>query len=97
MTDELAKYTNALRVLKNIAEDETCPSHIADYIYHWIDELSYLDVMPVRHGYWEVGYFHDRVCSCCAHPDNDLDNYPHTYCPNCGARMDKKKPWDKGA
>jgi hypothetical protein len=30
------------------------------------------------------------VCSCCTHPDNDLDDYPHLYCPNCGAKMDKK-------
>lgn len=48
------------------------------------------DVKPVRHGYWEIGYFHDRVCSCCTHPDNDLDDYPHPYCPNCGAKMDKE-------
>mgnify|MGYP000103819224 CR=1 FL=1 len=53
--------------------------------------LPAADVEPIRHGYWEVGYFHDRVCSCCLHPDNDLDDYPHPYCPNCGAKMDKKK------
>ena len=29
------------------------------------------DVAPVKHGYWNVGYFHDRVCSCCTHPSND--------------------------
>ena len=23
------------------------------------------DVAPVKHGHWNVGYFHDRVCSCC--------------------------------
>ena len=92
MTDELAKYANMLRVLKNIAKDETCPSHIADCIYCWMDELSCLDIMPIKHGYWEVGYFHDRVCSRCLHPDNDLDDYPHDYCPNCGAKMDKEKP-----
>lgn len=45
------------------------------------------DVEPVRHGYWQVGYFRDRVCSCCLHPDNDLVDYPHPYCPNCGAKM----------
>ena len=45
------------------------------------------DVAPVRHGRWEVGYFHDRVCSCCLHPDNDLDDYAHKFCPHCGAIM----------
>ena len=56
-----------------------------------IDYAPSADVEPVRHGYWQVGYFSDRVCSCCLHPDNDLVDYPHPYCPNCGAKMDKKK------
>ena len=46
------------------------------------------DVAPVKHGYWNVGYFHDRVCSCCTHPSNDLGNYPYKFCPHCGAKMD---------
>lgn len=45
------------------------------------------DVTPIRHGHWNVGYFHDRVCSCCCHPDNDLSDFPHPFCPNCGAEM----------
>lgn len=48
------------------------------------------DVAPVRHGHWDTGYFHDRVCSCCLHPDNDINDYAHSYCPNCGAKMDEK-------
>ena len=46
------------------------------------------DVAPIRHGHWNTGYFHDRVCSCCFHPDNDINDYAHSYCPNCGAKMD---------
>ena len=46
------------------------------------------DVQEVKHGHWEIGYFHDRVCSCCAHPSNDLSDYPYNYCPWCGAKMD---------
>ena len=48
------------------------------------------DVAPVRHGHWNTGYFHDRVCSCCLHPDNDINDYAHSYCPNCGAKMDEE-------
>ena len=44
------------------------------------------DVAPVKHGHWNVGYFHD-VCSCCTHPSNDLGNYPYKFCPHCGAKM----------
>ena len=54
------------------------------------EDISTVDVKPVKHGYWQVGYFQDRVCSCCLHPDKDLDDYPHPYCPNCGAKMDEE-------
>ena len=47
------------------------------------------DFAPVEHGYWDVGYFHDRVCSNCLHPSNDLDDRPYHFCPHCGAKMDK--------
>ena len=53
-------------------------------------DIPSADVEPVRYGHWEVGYFHDRVCSCCLHPDNDFNEYSHDYCPNCGAKMDRK-------
>ena len=39
-------------------------------------EVVNTDVAPVKHGHWKVGYFHDRVCSCCTHPSNNLDDYP---------------------
>jgi hypothetical protein len=51
-------------------------------------EVTNADVAPVKHGHWNTGYFHDRVCSCCLHPDNDINDYAHSYCPNCGAKMD---------
>lgn len=56
-----------------------------------IDEMPAADVAPVRHGRWETGYFHDRVCSCCTHPDNDLEERAHRFCPHCGAKMDLKE------
>lgn len=55
----------------------------------------HLTVVPVRHGHWNAGYFHDRVCSCCLHPDNDINDYAHSYCPNCGAKMDETVEDDK--
>ena len=56
-----------------------------------IDEMPAADVAPVCHGRWETGYFHDRVCSCCTHPDNDLEERAHRFCPHCGAKMDEKE------
>lgn len=55
------------------------PDKIADRIK---EDISTADVEPVRYGHWDVDYFHDRVCSCCLHPDNDFNEYPHDYCPN---------------
>ena len=54
-------------------------------------KIQAANVAPVRHGHWNTGYFHDRVCSCCLHPDNDINDYAHSYCPNCGAKMDEKE------
>ena len=54
-------------------------------------KIQSADVAPVRHGHWNTGYFHDRVCSCCLHPDNDINDYAHSYCPNCGAKMDESE------
>lgn len=56
-----------------------------------IEEFPAAEVVPVVHGHWDTGYFHDRVCSCCLHPDNDINDYAHSYCPNCGAKMDEKE------
>ncbi len=56
-----------------------------------IESFPAADVAPVRHGHWNAGYFHDRVCSCCLHPDNDINDYAHSYCPNCGAKMDESE------
>lgn len=63
----------------------------AEFIENALDFIPATDVAPVVHGHWDTGYFHDRVCSCCLHPDNDIDDYAHSYCPNCGAKMDEKE------
>ena len=46
---------------------------------------------PVRHGYWvsleaDIGLF---ACSNCGHK---ILRAECNYCPNCGAKMDKKSP-----
>ena len=88
---EYIEREKAIKGLDDITSDESCPMFIAAEVDQWMEFIPAADVEPVRHGYWWVGYFHDRVCSCCCHPDNDLDDFPHPYCPNCGAKMDKKE------
>ena len=66
---------------------EGFPEAIKETLQETIVQDGEIDVTPVKHGHWNIGYFHDRVCSCCLHPDNDLNNYAHSFCPNCGADM----------
>lgn len=78
----------------NISDDmlsialEVLPKAIKEVLQETMAEDGEITVTPVKHGHWNVGYFHDRVCSCCTHPSNNLDDYPYKFCPHCGARMD---------
>ena len=90
--NELQQCINSFERMKRggigIADELVCDT--CKRALKYIDELEekLADVVPVRHGRWNTGYFHDRVCSRCLHPDNDLNDYAHSYCPHCGARMD---------
>ena len=81
----MARCVNLLTAAKIISEYTNIPLH---ELVDIMTEVPSEDVAPVRHGHWNIGYFHDRVCSRCLHPDNDLNDYAHGYCPNCGAKMD---------
>lgn len=84
----MAEYIERDALVKNL--NCFAPEHYTELINDLIMKQPAADVEPVRYGHWEVGYFHDRVCSCCLHPDNDFNEYSHDYCPNCGAKMDGK-------
>lgn len=66
---------------------------IAQRILHIIDTQPTADIKKVRHGEWlkrekEGGIFASYECSVCsAYPTDGIITY---YCPNCGAKMDKK-------
>ena len=94
----MAKYVNLDKIIAKL--EKAIEEHKADIseenaITAWIfkrfiaelEKAPAVDVAPVRHGHWNTGYFHDRVCSCCLHPDNDINDYAHYYCPHCGAKM----------
>ena len=62
-----------------------------------IGDLPSADVVPVRHGKWEItdAYPHNVYCSEChkrfaqTHWEVWEDgSLPRNYCPNCGAKMD---------
>lgn len=55
-----------------------------------IEDAPTVDAEPVRHGRWVAidriafGFPWKLRCNRCGVPQD----YPHTYCPNCGAKMD---------
>ncbi len=53
-----------------------------------INSLPSADVQPVRHGQWIPLGHHDLYkCSCCG---DIWASAFYNFCPNCGARMDRK-------
>ena len=73
--------------------------HYDDAIIIALNKLPAADVVPVRHGRWQItdAYPHNVYCSEChtrfaqthwaVWEDGSL---PRNYCPNCGAKMDKE-------
>lgn len=60
-----------------------------------LPDIPTADVQEVRHGRWVSndlgGYKWAYYCSECGWIDGYPFNDRHKYCPNCGAKMDKKK------
>ena len=83
-------FTHEFAVLHELLKEKSKPDFI-NICNNLEDEMSTIEAESVRHGKWEVGYFRDRVCSCCLHPDNFIKDFPHDYCPNCGAKMDSEE------
>lgn len=64
-----------------------------------IKSLPAADVAEVRHGRWFFKYPNGWACSRCGEWGLMIDNrgiYKSSYCPNCGARMDKEDEHEAG-
>lgn len=58
-----------------------------------LSDLPAADVAEVRHGRWFFKYPNGWACSRCGEWGLMIDNRgicKSSYCPNCGARMDKE-------
>lgn len=86
----MLKFINSDKLAKEIFGRVNNPA-IRNWLFSIINDVPAADVQEIKHGHWEIGYFHDRVCSCCTHPSNDLSDYSYDYCPWCGAKMDGDK------
>ena len=64
-----------------------------------ITRIPAADVAEVRHGRWFFKYPNGWACSRCGEWGLMIDNrgiYKSSYCPNCGARMDKEDEHEAG-
>ena len=97
----MAEYIDKTEIIKAIvAEASHClvldkPAEARGYIgaKELIERRKAADVAEVRHGRWFFKYPNDWACSRCGEWGLMIDNRgicKSSYCPNCGARMDKE-------
>ena len=87
--EEYITKSEALSAIKQAFEKGERPSL-------YIKCIPAADVAPVRYGRWvSVPHKLARVCSVCNRDEPykfaDIDADVYDYCPNCGAKMDKKQ------
>ena len=97
----MAEYIDKTEIIKAIvAEASHClvldkPAEARGYIgaKELIERRKAADVAEVRHGRWFFKYPNGWACSRCGEWGLMIDNRgicKSSYCPNCGARMDKE-------
>ena len=81
-----ALHDNTTEMEQSIAYSSNVgvPEEDIEYV---IDEIPAADVVEVVHGYWEEVIGDIRCSVCKISQDN---GHKHNYCPECGAKMDRK-------
>ena len=91
MAEYIEKET-ALEIVKRTSGDYAAA-------FSEIAHLPAAAVAEVRHGRWLFKYPNGWACSRCGEWGLMIDNrgiYKSSYCPNCGARMDKEDEHEAG-
>lgn len=82
-----------------ILKFSTLGDELSRYVYESMDAAkkycyhneTLVEYAPVKHGQWVYDHWCEFKCSICG---QFSDSKPHkgkeNYCPNCGAKMDKK-------
>lgn len=70
-----------------------CPDGYCIEMWDKIEDVERVDAVPVRHGHWnedQSGYGF-WICSACGFvSEASAADMLYKFCPNCGARMDRK-------
>lgn len=90
----MAEYIEREALVELIAERNrnTCNGALSCLqMKRMVKSIPAADVAPVRHGRWKIikSAIENAVCSCCG---RRFQSYyeAYSYCPNCGAKMDKE-------
>lgn len=89
--DEFIKRKEAYKAAVEKTNNPACPTFVAANVLQSIVDIPAADVEPVRHGYWDDSF--DGItpyCSVCRRTHMGINRTP-SYCPNCGAKMDKEE------
>ena len=94
---EYIEREHLLKLAKDIADMYSSTGLAAPKIIKLIERMKKADVVEVKHGEWvkaaayNDGIFNTVKCSICEtfQPIGEWDW--QAYCPNCGAKMDKKE------
>lgn len=86
-----ARLEGMMKAPWNAQSAPYCWAHAYEAMQEELDNAPTIEAEPVRHGRWMMYATPDDhniwfACSLC----NAAQNKESTYCPNCGARMDKE-------
>ena len=97
----MAEYIDREAMLKRI-KDDFVPLSLA-MVFNHIHNAPAADVVPVVHGRWDSipnmymsviskdRAYHGSATTCSVCHEVNPNAYKTNYCPNCGAKMDKKE------
>ncbi len=104
--NDLISRNDVLEIIMQYCTDDdgSCAKPNADLreMLDEVENISAVDAEPVRHGRWINGTL-GTECSCCGDllpivwcPDDEdgehcIEIDETLFCPNCGAKMDKKE------
>jgi rubrerythrin len=78
---------------KEYDQDAHCCHRWTKVIRNTVNDLKTQGYELVRYGHWEIDKRGNWVCSLCGNGPYHDNMKNMDYCPNCGAKMEKREKW----